>query len=79
MSTELNLSVTVTHVGQNMGDHAQDVTTALTVNPDMTIRDLAKAELTRQTGGWIGEPEKQLPATDYFITIRATRTAGEPE
>lgn len=56
------LAVTVTRTGVNMGDHAQDVTTAHEVDPDETIEDLAR-RLLKPDERW-GSPEQN------FIVVR---------
>ena len=56
-----NVNVILTEVGVNMGDHAQDVHTALEVSLDTTIQDLVETVLT----------------SDHdYVTIRLARPIG---
>ena len=59
-----NVNVILTEVGVNMGDHAQDVHTALEVSPGTTIQDLVETVLTSDH--------------DYgnYLTIRLARPIG---
>lgn len=62
----MKINVTRTRQGVNMGDHAQDVTDALDVDPSMTVGDLAQAALTEMRG----YPSARSPIRDAYLTIR---------
>lgn len=59
-----NVNVILTEVGVNMGDHAQDVHTALEVSPGTTIQDLVETVLTSDHD------------YDNYVTIRLARPIG---
>lgn len=71
MTKNLTYTVHLTEAGVSMGDHAQDVTKALSVAPDATIQDLVNKALNdpaglmwSNDGGPVADPKK-------FLTIRA--------
>jgi hypothetical protein len=70
MKENLHINALLTRAGVNMGDHAQDVTTAIVLDPEMTIREMCEKHLTRET--WIGlnEPKKVEPDADRHVIIR---------
>jgi hypothetical protein len=43
------IQITMTEPGVNMGDHAQDVVTAVEAKPDETVADLVERLLTKMT------------------------------
>lgn len=69
----LALSVLLTKVGVNMGDHAQDVITAIDATPDQTIEELAAATLRDKD--WRGNVAIH---EDWFLTIRIAVSPADP-
>lgn len=61
-----DVNVILTEVGVNMGDHAQDVQTALEVSPETTIQDLVDTVLTNDHDYDYGN----------YVTIRLARPIG---
>lgn len=81
MSTEkpsaypVPVNVTLTRVGLNMGDHAQDVTEAVDVDPGMTVAELVALELMSHDL-WAKGSDTRKAEPDWYLTIRAARPAG---
>lgn len=73
MSTEpieLHVNALLTEQGVSMGDHGQDVTKAVVLDLDMTVRELCEKHLTKEI--WVGlkEPMRVEPNTDKYMVIR---------
>lgn len=62
----MKINVTRTRQGVNMGDHAQDVTDALEVDPNMTVKEFVQFALTEMRG----YPSTRQPMRDAYLTIR---------
>lgn len=79
--SEHKISVILTSVGVNMGDHAQNIVNVLDVDPDMTIGQLVKAELTDPAPSWGTSETERVPKPDNYLTIRIARpfTTQKPE
>lgn len=73
------ISVTLTNVGVNMGDHGQDVVNVLDVDPDMTIAHLVEAELTEPAPSWGTSAEERTLKPDNYLTIRVARPVTTPK
>lgn len=65
-----HINALLTEVGVNMGDHGQDVTKAVIVNPEMTVQELVDKFLTKRTWMSLEEPRRETPADDRYLTIR---------
>lgn len=61
----VQISVTHTRTGVNMGDHAQDVVRMLAVDPEDTIQSIVDRTLNKPD--WRGKPDPQF---GDFIIIR---------
>jgi hypothetical protein len=68
--SELHINALLTRTGVNMGDHAQDVTSAVVLDPDMTVRELCEKHLMKRS--WVGvqQPDLIEPDADKLLTIR---------
>lgn len=83
--SEHKISVQLTQTSVSYGTHAQDLTIALDVDPNMTIRELVESELTEDRhnfpeGGWGGSLPveiEQVANHDNYLTIRIARKVGE--
>lgn len=64
--------VTLTKQGVNMGDHGQDVVTAIEITPGETVEDLARRALTRPD--WHGDRHVE---DEWYVTIRIPAPATE--
>jgi hypothetical protein len=73
--TELHINALLTETGVNMGDHAQDVTKALVLDPEMTIRELCEKHLLKETWLGVNQPKRVEPNADKALTIRLAVTA----
>lgn len=56
-----------------MGDHAQDVLTAVEVRPDETVAQLVERALYRLEG-W---PQQRVVDADAYITIRLAESVAD--
>lgn len=77
-----DIQTTLTRVGVYMGDHAQDVTEALKIDPDMKVSELVERVLYEPSSVFgavqLGnEPHK--PIKDAHITIRVAVEPKEHE
>lgn len=72
---DYQIQVTLTDQAANCGDHAQDITHAVHVDPDETVRDLALRTL--QTLRYIraGEPAPIEADASKYLTIRLSTPA----
>lgn len=71
------ISVIHTRTGVNMGDHAQDVSTALDVTPETTLGELEQV-LTRTRWRGADQPRDTDPSTySDFIIVRIARPVGQ--
>ncbi|MGP4995503.1 hypothetical protein [Glutamicibacter ardleyensis] len=77
--TEHKISVTLTSVGVNMGDHAQNIVNVLDVDPAMTIGRLVEAELTDPAPSWGANTTERVPKPDNYLTIRIARPLITPK
>lgn len=68
---ELHINALLTEAGVNMGDHGQDVTTALVVDADMTVRELCEKHLFKQVYVGFSEPNRIEVNPSKYLTIRA--------
>lgn len=66
MTDDLRLNVLQVRQCVNMGDHADTVTNAVAVDPNMTVVELARHALMEPTG----YPSRQEPIRDAYLTIR---------
>lgn len=73
------ISVTLTNVGVNMGDHGQDIVNHLDVDPDMTIGQLVEAELTEPAPSWGTSAGERTLKPDNYLTIRVARPVTNPK
>lgn len=67
------LNVILTRQAVYAGDHAQDMTAAIDVDPGMTVGEMAEKYLRRESGEWNPEPphtRAQVPDQDRYLTIR---------
>lgn len=72
--TELHINALLTEVGVNCGDHAQDLTQAVALRPDMTIRAVCEKFLSRPIHSWDANAElKVAPDPDKYLTIRVAQ------
>lgn len=69
MSTR-SINVTVTRQAVYQGDHGQDITRALALEPDMTIGALVEMALTKPTWRAAGDTRPPDPDPDAYLTIR---------
>lgn len=75
------ISVILTQADVSYGTHAQDLKTALDVDPNMTIRELVESELTEERhkfpeGGWANNlpaEVEQVANHGNYLTIRIAR------
>lgn len=69
--TDFSYNIIVTEQNVNYGDHAQDMTHAVSTNPEMTIQELVNRHLKAHDGyEWI-ERNQAEPDPRKYITIRA--------
>ena len=68
---EEDIQITVTEVGVNMGDHAQDVTEAYRIEPGETVVSLVRRTLAGE--GWCAL------RTGSYMTIRLVRPENRKE
>jgi hypothetical protein len=73
-STPLVLNVIVTEHGVNMGDHGEDVSRAVDVDPDTTLRALMESVARKNT--WRGLQPTPEFSSDFSVTIRAALPLG---
>ena len=66
----MNLNVTLTKVGQDMGDHAQDVCVALDVTPEITLEELTKNLRGPNDMSWVVNQ-------NWYITVRVAYPISE--
>jgi hypothetical protein len=68
--SDLHINALLTRTGVNMGDHAQDVTAAVALDPDMTVRELCQKHLMKRL--WVGvqQPDLIKPDAEKYLTIR---------
>lgn len=65
-----DLNILLVKQGVNMGDHAQDVTRAVSVLPDETVREVAERLLASRS--WSGTPTFEA---DWYLVIRLAEEA----
>lgn len=70
MSGVYDIQVTVTDQAANCGDHAQDITAAVYVDPDETVRDIALRLLRRDHWVTKGELPPVVADSSKYLTIR---------
>jgi hypothetical protein len=68
------IQVTQTRVGVNFGDHGQDVTTGIEVDPDTTVADLV-AHTLMKSGPWTSDGVQ--PDYEGYVTIRLAKPLVE--
>lgn len=56
----------------NLGDHAQDITTAVEIRPGETVEDFAHRVLTRHE--WPGRPRRV--EGNWYVTLRLPEAIG---
>lgn len=73
---EMHINALITEIGVNCGDHAQDITRAVVITPDMTFREACEKFLTK-TSWCFGTPDDgfkaettQVPDCDKYLTVR---------
>lgn len=64
--TEIRLNVLQVTEAANMGDHAQDITHALDVDPALSVGDIVREALCGYD--WQGKPDS--PKYDRYLIIR---------
>lgn len=69
---QLFINALQTQTGVNMGDHAQDVTKAVIVTPEMTVQELCEQYLTKHL--WGNEPS---PDPEKFLVLRVAAPQQE--
>jgi hypothetical protein len=67
---DLHINALLIETGVNMGDHAQDVTKALVIDPDMTVRDLVTKHLLKEVWMGVKEPNRVEVNPDRVLTLR---------
>lgn len=67
---ERQINVIVTRQAVNLGDHGQDITTAIAVTAETTIGELVEAALTKPTWRPAGDERPADPDPDAYVTIR---------
>ena len=60
-----------------MGDHGQDVTKALALDPDMTVRELCEKHFFKDVYVGFSEPNRTEVDTGKFIVIRAAEVSAK--
>ncbi|MDQ0102317.1 hypothetical protein J2T10_001963 [Paenarthrobacter nicotinovorans] len=68
--SELHINALLTRTGVNMGDHAQDVTSAVVLDPDMTVRELCEKHLMKRSWAGVQQPDLITPDAEKYLTIR---------
>lgn len=76
---ELHINALVTRTGVNMGDHAQDVTNAVVVDPATPVGELLLAHLTEDRWVGVNEPRRRDVRPDNFIVLRLAAPAPAPD
>jgi hypothetical protein len=83
--SDLHINALLTEIGVNMGDHGQDVTRAVVVSPDMTVRGLCEKYLMKVVTTY-GSPEngfkmgsETVPDDGKHLTIRLATEVGTPD
>jgi len=74
-SVELHINALLTETGVNMGDHAQDMTKAVVVNADITVRELCEKYLLKSVYVGFKEPNRSEADDAKYLTIRLAVTA----
>ncbi len=66
----MNLNVIHTRQAVNQGDHGQDMTVALDIDPTMTVGELAEKYLTRRNYSRAADAPERVANGDAFLVIR---------
>lgn len=70
--SEHKISVILTQTDVSYGTHAQDLKTALDIDPSMTIGELVESELFTKRHDW-NMPAENIPNHGNYLTIRIAR------